>query len=192
VKRWRTVLIGVSMVAVLLLAIQVALPPRPTVPLAGLIAQTPLLPDPWRGFPLTTDIITPQYSYGSVQNVSTVWAETVGLWPSFDQWILEYPSPFAAAYAFSVSMPLGNRSEPGIRQYTPNWRYESPYGDQARTNCTDVGTGVPVVPEGCRAYIRYGQYVLVITIFRPPVDESSFLSAIAVVDRYVGEQLRRR
>ena len=173
----------------LLLAIPRALPSRPTIAIRDLVADTSLLPDPWSGFPLKTETVDTPYSYGSMRNVSASWALSEGLWPYFGEWILEYRSPMPAAIAFNVSISLATRSEPGIKQYDPHWDYLSEYADQARIGCTDVGTGVPIKPEICKAQLRYGQYIVLVTMSQPPVDRESFLRAVALVDQYVGVHL---
>ncbi len=176
--------------AILLIAFLLAQPLKPAVALPELLIDRSLLPDPWNALPLTVNMVPAIYSFGSAYNVSAHWAETGQLKPFLGQWILQYSSPLSAAYAFTILIPLATRSEPGIRTYRPSWHHESPQADQARTQCTDLGTGVPVDPELCDVQIRYGQYIIWLTMEDAPINQTSFLIVIAAVDEYVAQQLR--
>jgi len=190
VKKRLGLVVTIAILAAALVVVPIQLSSRPAVNLTDLVLETTLLPSPWNHFPMVVDSVTAPYSYGSVQNASVSWRESQGVWPYFGQWILQFASPLSAAYSFNLSIPLATRSEPGIEEYDPHWKYQSQYGDQARIGCTDLATGVPVRPENCTARIRYGQYVVVITMSQPPIEERSFLNAIALVDEFVGERLR--
>jgi len=170
----------------------ITLPSRPTLSLSEVVTHSSLLPDRWNTLAVRTSAVAPPYSFGSIRNLRVRWEVSPGVWPYLSQWILEYQLPIAAVAAFSVSIPLADRSEPGIIQYDPVWKYESQYADQTRIRCTDLGTGVPVRPEVCTAWLRYGQYIVEVAISDPPVDEMSFLDTLAIVDDYAGSLLHSR
>jgi len=189
----RAFLLTLAVTTLVLVAIPlILLPSRPTLPPSELVADNSLLPDRWSTLPVRTIALAPPYSLGSKDNLRVRWEVSPGVWPYLSQLILEYRHPLAAAAAFNISMPLANRSEPGIIQYDPVWEYESQYADQVRIHCTDLATGVPVRPEFCTAWLRYGQYIVELVISDPPVDEMSFLDTLAIVDGYTGSLLHSR